>query len=574
MTRPAPALAAALALLAGPAAADLPVRIPRPDQATALPPDLPPRPPPDEPAELSDTLSSGFTADVELRVRSTYVNPLELGGTDVREVMWTEQRLRADLGFEAAELFELKLQTDVLSGVLWGDNGVYGGDPSPNSGVALATKKPNATGWNVGLTPGADPLDRTSYVPGFAGLEPLRVNHLYADLRLPIGLLRIGRQPFFEGATLTAHDGARRNRWGASNYSDSVDRVLFATKLDAAWDVLVNDLPADPDPETGVFFALFYDLLAQGALQDPGDDARQLGASLFFRVEEGEWLGGPLQNFVFSTTAVHVGDRRFGTDVWGFPLRLQGTWERYRLELQYMPVTGTTREISEGFAALTNKEAVDQEIRAYGARGVLDARFGPATLTFELDWASGDDDPRSESAFTAFSFARDLNVGLLLFEHVLAFESARSAAVGSENLASLGAKSFPITEVATEGRFTNALAIFPQVRLDLLEEGEHRLHTRSGVLMAWPDANGVVDPILTAIAFDGDEVSDDAVNFHGGEPGTYYGTELDQQIEWTYRERFVFTLEGALLFPGDALQNEFGDAVPSFLTEARFTFLY
>ena len=77
-------------------------------------------------------------------------------------------------------------------------------------------------------------------------------------------------------------------------------------------------------------------------------------------------------------------------------------------------------------------------------------KLGAATLTFEADYATGDDDPRTDSDITTFSYARDLNVGLLLFEHVLAFESARSVGVGIHNLSSLAAASFPLTEARTE----------------------------------------------------------------------------------------------------------------------------
>ncbi len=172
-----------------------------------------------------------------------------------------------------------------------------------------------------------------------------------------------------------------------------------------------------------------------------------------------------------------------------------------------------------------------------------------------------------------FNFPRDLNVGLLLFERVLAFQSARAAAVGIENLKALNAGSFPFTEIASESRFTNAKALFPQVKIDIAKGGEHALHTRLGALFAWADV-GVVDPVQTVIAEDGDRIDDDAVNFAGGDPGSYLGTELDLQVEWTFREHFVWTVEAAWLRPGDALEDEHGDAVDAFLVENRFLFIF
>ena len=102
----------------------------------------------------------------------------------------------------------------------------------------------------------------------------------------------------------------------------------------------------------------------------------------------------------------------------------------------------------------------------------------------------------------------------------------------------------------------------------------HLLRSRSGVLFAWPAADGVVDPVMTVLADDGDDIRDDAVNFHGGRPGRYYGTEIDQQLEWTFREHFIATIEGALLLPGSSLENEHGQAVNAFLIDSRFTYLF
>ena len=91
--------------------------------------------------------------------------------------------------------------------------------------------------------------------------------------------------------------------------------------------------------------------------------------------------------------------------------------------------------------------------------------------------------------------------------------------------------------------------------------------------MAWsPD--GVVDPVETALNEDGAEISDDAVNFHGGAVGHYYGTEVDLQIEWTFQRFFTWTIEAAAMVPGDALHDRDGNAVPSFMVENRFVFAF
>ncbi|MBL6976245.1 MAG: hypothetical protein ISR64_10980, partial [Deltaproteobacteria bacterium] len=145
----------------------------------------------------------------------------------------------------------------------------------------------------------------------------------------------------------------------------------------------------------------------------------------------------------------------------------------------------------------------------------------------------------------------------------------RSAAVGIRNLKNLGTNSFPLTELATDGRFHNGIVFFPQV----LYRPHPTVGIRFGVLAAWAAAP-VVDPVMTLLSEDGKEIDDDAVNWHGGKPARYYGTELDIQVEWKFKDYFLWTVESAVLFPGGALKDESGNAVTSFLVENRFTFLF
>ena len=514
--------------------------------------------------------------DLEYRADTTYINPFELGGTAVKHATWTDQRLRTDWRLRHAGTVELHLQADLLSGVLFGDTGSFGGDPSTNSGVSIATKQPNTTSWEIGLREGADPLDPDSYVPVLRGAEPVLINHAYADAFLPFGLLRVGRQPLSYGANLSSHEGTRINRWGVSRFVDSVDRVMFATKLDEVYLALREGPGHKPNLalDDGVFLAVFHDWLNQRSIFSLGDDTRQIGAALQLRRPRLALMGAVFEDVFLSASVIRLSDDIFNSHVWALPLKAEGRVGPLAVSTQLMLIRGSSREVSEGFAALAKTEAVQQDIRALGAQAIVDYDMGPVTATLEVDYASGDDDPRPETPITQFSFARDLNVGLLLFEQVMAFESARSAAVGIENLAGMGAASFPLTEVASDGRFSNAIALFPQVGVRLFEGPGQRLRSRSGVLFAWPAADGVVDPIMTVLGEDGDDISDDAVNFHGGRPGHYYGTELDQQLEWTFRERFVWTLEAAVLLPGSSLENEHGKAVNAFLIDNRFTYLF
>ena len=549
----------------------------------------------DPAAEQDDGDNFVFGIHPDYRVRSLVMNPLELSGTRVTDMRWTEQRLRLDVLMEYKGVGGVYVQLDVLDGVLGGDNGRFNGSPSSNSGVSVASRFPNLTGWGIGLRSpdegesNVDGLNPDNYGPVLVERDLMQVNYAYGDIILPFGLLKVGRQPLLDGTALAAHDGGRyrknvktgfngrrHNRWGVSQYHDAVDRVLFGTKLDEAVKFITADGPYKPDLSfnRGVFVAGFFGWGQQNAPHIQGDDLYQVGGALQWKHDKASWGGLEWRDIFASAVLFHYMNEDFATSIWSVPMRLEGSVEMVKVLLQGIFIIGETREISEGFAALAGKDAQLQELKSSGAQAVVDVELGPVTLTFEFDYASGDADPRSDTPVTSYSYARDLNIGLLLFEHVIAFESARSVAVGIENLANVDSKSFPLTEAQTDGRFTNALALFPQVKVDWLDTKKHHLHTRFGVLFAWPAADGVVDPVMSVLNQDGTEVSDDVINYHGGDPGDYYGTEIDFQIQWVFADHFEWVIEAAVLIPGSSLENEHGDALTAFMFENRFAFVF
>ena len=217
---------------------------------------------------------------------------------------------------------------------------------------------------------------------------------------------------------------------------------------------------------------------------------------------------------------------------------------------------------------ISNDPVVDQQISQLGARAVLRYDVPAFTAYLEFDYASGDPDPTNRTPLTQFTFAEDSNVGLLLFEHTLAFQTARASAAGVEVLRRLGAKSYPAEVIHTRGAFTNAIALFPQVDFRPLPQ----LLIRAGVLMAWAESP-VIDQVASLQANDGISIEDDLLNFVGGrsKEQSYYGTELDLRIRYRLLDHVNFDLEGALLFPGDGLQNSQGEAVRSVLVQGRTT---
>jgi hypothetical protein len=446
--------------------------------------------------------------------------------------------------------------------VLFGDNGTFVGTPRKLRGSIVGTRAPNLSRLTVGrLDPDQSSLDRQNFGYVLAEADLLNLRTLYGEVVLPIGILRAGRQPIGNGRDVLTHDGSRINRWGVSKSMDVVDGVSFGTKLSAVLDVL-QGRPPDLDLSRGLFLALIAGQMYEG-LPNVSDDLMQYAGSAWYLAQEEGWSGrGSV------TLSQRVGDR-FESKLTTLGVGLELKIGRLRLSAHHVQHLGSTREISEGLAVLATSSGPPaiQRIQAFGGFAELAFQIlEPLLLSVELYYASGDDDPRSTTDITQLTFTEDTNVGLHLFENVMAYQSARSAALGVANLKAVRPTSFPVAEVDTRGALQNAVVLFPQVVVTPWSW----LGLRAGVMFAFT-AVPSVDPIGTLLRTDGTEISDDKVNYAGGKPGSYWGTEVDVGVTFRLAEHAAFDVEAAYLLPGDALQNEDGVAVNSFFLSSRLT---
>lgn len=505
----------------------------------------------------------GVSLNAEYRANLLYVRPISLNTYTNRNAHWIEHRMRLDMTADWADKVKIIMSADLFDGVLWGDNGNFGDTPSSNAGVSASARNPNVTRPCVALANDGDPLDATSYGYTLCEQDSVRFRKLYTEISTPVGTFRIGRQPIIAGAGVQANDGdGRTNRFGFARTGNMVDRILFATK---PLEVLKPKEQRNLSPTEGLILALGYDRIVTDSPQLFEDDVSQWFSALIFSQPK-----HPLGKDLIATAFhVHRWNPANGTSINVVGLRansklMGGLSAGFDVAYNF----GSTREVSEAYKFITNDPVVDQAIEQLGARAVL--RYDTKWLTgyFEFDYASGDPDPNVTTPLSQFVFAEDTNVGLLLFEHVLAFQTARASAAGVETLRRLGAKSFPAEVVNTRGAFTNAIAIFPQVDVRPVDG----LLLRGGVLVAWADAP-VIDPVASLQARDGLTIEDDLVNFVGAPAigRKYYGTELDARIAYRLLNHVNFELEGAILLPGDALQNRQNEAVNSFLIQGRTT---
>jgi hypothetical protein len=520
--------------------------------------------PVEPPARVPLTGSMGFRGAAEYRASATLIDPLALADTKDRNYGVVEHRLRLDAGIDWEDRVRLYTSTDLLDGVLWGDNGTRDDKVPTTSGAKVATINPNSAGPCIALKPGASPTEPTSYRYGLCSADPVYVRRLYGDVLTPIGLFRIGRQAFTEGASITVNDGdGRHNRFGFARHGNSVDRALFATK---PLELIKPAAERDTSEGRGAFLIFAYDRLV-------GDDPMRFGDDLHGWISAVRWLepthrlGGDFEAQLYHAYRFRSDNDTEVSIVGGRLMSKLGS--DWHAGIEAAVVEGTTREVANAYRVVTNDPALKQDVHQLGARAVVRYDRPLYTLYLEGDYASGDADPSIQTPLTQFRFAEDSHVGLLLFEHVLAYQSARAAAAGIAVLQNLNAPSLPVDQVATRGAFTNAAALFPQVDLHPFED----FLVRGGVLFAWAPAQ-VIDPIRSLARKDGLRIDDDLVNFAGGKPGRYYGTEFDLRLQYRMYEHFAADLEGAMLLPGSALEDANGDAVRSFLLQTRATFFF
>lgn len=507
----------------------------------------------------------GVRGGAEYRANVLYIDPLDLTAESNRKINIIEHRLRLDATTDWMDKVRITTSMDVMDGVLWGDNGSYGGEPESTSGANVNSNNVNAAKVCVRQT-GASTVDPKSYQHSLCPADYLHVRRLYGDVVTPIGLFRIGRQAFTEGAAVALNDGnGRRNRFGVTNRGNTVDRILFATKPLEAFKA--PDM-RDRSENKGIFLVLAYDRNVVDEPMKLGDDV-QTWVTAVRALDPAPQIGLPFRDVEARLFHGYRFDRRNDTKVNAIGGRVSSRYGKFYGGLDAAAFIGETSEVSKAFAVVTNDPVQSQAIRQLGARAVAryDTRWWTAYL--EADYASGDSDPQVGTPLTQFRFSEDSTVGLLLFKHVFAYQTARASAAGVELLRSLNAPTLPVEAIASRGAFTNAMAIFPQFDVRPTKD----LLFRTGVLMAWAPAP-VHDPVQSQQKRDGTTISDDLVNFNGGKPGKFYGTEVDARVQWRYLDHFAFDLEGAILFPGDALEDQDGNAVRSVMVQGRTTFFF
>jgi len=590
----------ASSLLAGPAFADEPPPASAPEATTSSVAEAAPEPTPSsvaepapaaipapapeptpagvaEPTQESTTLDDvveflklDYDIELEYRVRYEHMRPLALSDTSAESVGYFDHRARVGTKVMFGERVRTRIMLDILDGVLFGDNGSFVGSPKRNRGSHVATKSPNFARLEVAqIDPNGSSLDRDNYGYVLREAQPVKFRFLYGEALTPIGLIRAGRQPLTTGRNILINEGNRNNRWGVSKNPDTADALLFATKLDAIYDFIAGN-PVDAKGTDGLIAGVLFGQSVENQPQD-ADDVWQLAASVYYEKHDFDLFGIDARRMKTGVVYTHRFGEEFDTKLHTITGYLDLDTEHFRISTFHLYMDGDTREISEGLSALgtSSGEPTLQKIQAFGGFAELAYKVWKAEIIFDFYYASGDDTPRSDQPINQLTFAEDTNVGLHLFENVVNYATARSAARGVTNLRAIAPPTYPMAEVNTYGGFRNGLVLFPQVMVAPFDW----LRVRAGVMLAFTETRSV-DPVGSILSADGVDIEDDLVNYAGGKPGNYWGTEIDVGLTLEPTPGFLLDLEGAYLIPGDALENEHGDAVDSLYGTLRLTYFY
>lgn len=380
-------------------------------------------------------------------------------------------------------------------------------------------------------------LDARETLPGW-DLKNAELRQLWLTWRPEWFVIRAGQMGSHWGLGVLANDGRPTpGRVGMQDQGDLSDRIIIATKPLAS---------LFPDHWAGQIVAALGGGIVyrdeNSSLRD-GDVAGEALLSVFYSGEQ-LWTG--------LYVAGRFADDQAGTRLDVVALDLHARYEQPvgtcgpigALELIY--VAGKTDRV------ITADHLDGLNVSAFGAVARAGWQFAFWGLRSELEvgYASGDPDPH-DSTVTSFSFDPDYKVGLVLFDSVMRGMTAMAAEQAADP--NRVGQALPGTDqLASRGRVTNALYVFPQVRLQPIEQ----LHIMAAFLYAW----SAVEFSQSYQTFDNGGVPTNAYGLANA--GRKLGWEIDLGLDWDQplfsNLHLVAGLQAGWFFPGSAFERPDG----------------
>ena len=397
-------------------------------------------------------------------------------------------------------------------------------------GFGLIGEADTASGAIIGTPPATLVGDRVPY-PAISALD---LRKLFLEYKWNSGAFRVGLQTQSWGLGMLANDGAKdpeAGDFGQQQFGNTTYRALLAVRplfnLGGAFKAFETALAAD---------LINRDNFGEFAR---GDRAFQGVLALRFAKDADNTLG--IYGVYRSQRNINVIDGGKATDV--VVVDAAGKWEFFKRRNRVLKVGFEALTINGTTTQARNENAALLRVQQFGAAAKVSYKANRLTLLADWGFASGDQNP-GDDRVENFRFDRDFKVGLVLFDHVLAYQSARAGVRASDpNLVGIAPEGADL--LGTAGSITGVWYLFPRVKYGLFDW----LDVYGGPLFAFSTAR-LADPFNTRLG------GGTAINSLGGRPGLYMGTEVDLGVQARYRPipelLITATGEGGLFLPGDA----------------------
>jgi hypothetical protein len=453
-----------------------------------------------------------------------------------RDARFFNQRLRVRPILNFRDLALFKFEVNALDNVVWGDNANLAATP-------LFAGSPSVTGPDGRETPN------------------IQVSRAWMEFNIPVGLLRVGRQPSNWGMGLLAHDGnGFEEDFGEYNGGATYDRAIFATKpiaiVDAAASTGGGDIP--------LFVAIGVDRLVEDPLYqyygytcelgevveanspcdndgdglsdedhsyvnedrvsdqrgldwwaDQDDDVWEMIYALIYRGEDVDYLGGN-GDLTVGVYAVNRKQNETDSNIWIADAYVKAQVHGVYFEFEGLTIQGNSSAIAlAGSYDPSGTQPLYKEPAIYGyvaKAGYVQPNY---SAIFETGYASGDSNV-ADKEFTGRALHSDHNVGLLLYEQVIAQVTAK---LWSEGAASLW----------SSGGVYNSRYIFPVASYSPLDSWR----LVAGFLMAFPDQPDG----RFVLCSDGEDCPQTSAT------SNILGWELDWAVKHRFHEHLLFSLE-------------------------------
>lgn len=388
---------------------------------------------------------------------------------------------------------------------------------------------------------------------------------LYVEFRSPIGVFRVGQQTSHWGQGILANDGDHPQMFGDTLRGALVERLLYATRPLGADHPLMIVVAGDV-----VFEDNTGDLMGNSPEQPEGDLAGQAVAAIAWREDWAEiGIYGVYRHQQRELmSGVNPYDETLDVGVIDLAGQIRGRvpgMNAYAYAAgEAALVFGRTNYVRSTYVNQLEptSEVDDENILSFGASTTFglvhvtkNAKETWGDLVAEIEWgyATGDADP-FDGESRRFTFDTNHNVGLVLFDHVMQWKTARSATIAQDDRIvarpNPGLQFLPSNGGVFGATYLNPRVVFRPVRM---------LDVKLGLLWAHSTSD-FVDPYQVGAL-------GDYKNFDGGDPTQRdLGVEIDAGVDARIPLERTVTLElgaeGGVLFAGHAFDDETGRRLP------------